>query len=75
MDHIAHLRNKFTGKSINKFEKGYDYIITLIRRGKNLFISILRIEVSLSVKPQVSSPKDALCLIWLKLAQWFWRRK
>ena len=51
MDHIAHLRNKFTGKSINKFEKGYDYIITLIRRGKNPFISILRIEVSLSVKP------------------------
>ena len=20
------------------------------------------------------SPKDALCLVWLKLAQWFWRR-
>ena len=21
------------------------------------------------------SPKDALCQVWLKLAQWFWRRK
>ena len=21
------------------------------------------------------SPKDALCQIWLKLAQWFWRRR
>ena len=36
MGHIAHLRNQF--KSINTFEKRYmmyDYIITLIRRGKN----------------------------------------
>ena len=22
-----------------------------------------------------SSPKDALCQVWLKLAQWFWRRR
>ena len=29
---IAHLRIQF--KSINTFEKSYDYIITLIRRGK-----------------------------------------
>ena len=21
------------------------------------------------------SPKDALCLVWLELAQWFWRRR
>ena len=21
------------------------------------------------------SPKDALCQVWLKLAQWFWRRR
>ena len=26
-------------------------------------------------KLQFSSPKDALCQIWLKLAQWFWRRR
>ena len=33
MGHIAHMRNQF--KSINTFEKSYDYIITLIRRGQN----------------------------------------
>ena len=22
-----------------------------------------------------SPPKDALCQVWLKLAQWFWRRR
>ena len=22
-----------------------------------------------------TSPKDALCQVWLKLAQWFWRRR
>ena len=21
------------------------------------------------------SPKDAMCLVWLKLAKWFWRRR
>ena len=25
-------------------------------------------------KLESSSPKDALCQVWLKLAQWFWRR-
>ena len=35
MDHIALLKNHF--KSINTFEKSYDYIITLIKRGKKLF--------------------------------------
>ena len=25
-------------------------------------------------KLEYPSPKDALCLDWLKLAQWFWRR-
>ena len=26
-------------------------------------------------KLESSSPKDTLCQIWLKLAQWFWRRR
>ena len=26
-------------------------------------------------KLESPSPKDALCQIWLKLAQWFWRRR
>ena len=25
-------------------------------------------------KLESPSPKDALCQVWLKLAQWFWRR-
>ena len=35
----------------------------------------MRIERFLLVKPWVSSPKYALCKVWLKLALWFWRRK
>ena len=26
-------------------------------------------------KHEFSSPQDALCHVWLKLAQWFWRRR
>ena len=26
-------------------------------------------------KLESPSPKDALCQVWLKLAQWFWRRR
>ena len=26
-------------------------------------------------KLESSSPKDTLCQVWLKLAQWFWRRR
>ena len=46
-------------KSINT----YDYVITLIKRRKN------------NINLESPSPKDALCRVWLKLAQWFWRRK
>ena len=34
-------------------------------------ISFLRIEWSLFVTLEFPSPKDALCQVWLKLAQWF----
>ena len=27
------------------------------------------------IKIESPSPKDALCQVWLKLAQWFWRRR
>ena len=26
-------------------------------------------------KPESPSPKDALCQVWLKMSQWFWRRR
>ena len=35
MGHIAHLRNQFKSININ-FEKSYDYILTIMRRGKPL---------------------------------------
>ena len=48
MAHIAHLRNPF--KSINTFEKSYDYIIKLIGRGTKPNISSERIKLSLFVQ-------------------------
>ena len=66
MGHIAHLRNQF--KSLNK----YDFIITLIkRRKKKLYEKLLVLHLQKFESP---SPKDALCQVWLKLAQWFWLR-
>ena len=65
MCHIAHLRQF---KSLNK----YDYIITLIkRRKKKLYGKLLVLHLKKFESP---SPKDALCQVWLKLAQRFWRR-
>ena len=66
MGHIAHLRKQF--KSLNK----YDYIITLIkRRKKTLYEKLLVLHLEKFESP---SPKDALCQVWIKLAQYFWRR-
>ena len=73
IDHIVHLRNQF--KSINTFEKSYDHNLTLIRRGKKIIISFLRIKWSYFVKPWVSSTWDVLRQVWLKLAQRLWRRR
>ena len=67
MGHIAHLRKQF--KSLNK----YDYIITLIQKIKKKLYenwSVLHLN-----KLKSLSPKDALCQVWLKLAQWFWTRR
>ena len=70
MGHIAHLRKQF--KSIST----YDYIITLIKRGKIshnlLFENWMVLHLN---KLESHSPKDALCQVRLKLAQWFWRRR
>ena len=67
--HIAHLRKQF--KSIST----YDYIITLIKRGKIshnlLFENWMVVYLN---KLESCSPKDAMCQVWLKLTQWFWRR-
>ena len=70
MGHIAHLRKQF--KSINT----YDYVIMLIKRRKK---NIKKLHENLLVlhlkKLESPSPKEALCQVQLKLAQWFWRRR
>ena len=70
MGHIAHLRKQF--KSINT----YDYIITLIKKRKKKHYSLYENLLFLHLKKLESpSSKNALCRDWLKLAQWFWRRR
>ena len=44
----------------------------------SLFRNYLPLEKSGALhlnKLESPSPKDALCQVWLKLAQWFWRRR
>ena len=44
----------------------------------SLFPNYLPLEKGGAVhlnKLESHSPKDALCQVWLKLAQWFWRRR
>ena len=54
----------------------YDYIISLIRRRKYPFLCENWMVIVLHLtKLESPSPKDALCQDWLKLAQWFWRRR
>ena len=36
-----------------------------LEKGEDLYLN----------KLESPSPKDALCQVWLKLAQWFWRRR
>ena len=70
MGHIAHLRKQF--KSINT----YDYIITWIkRRKKHPFLPYENLLVLHLNKLEFPLPKDAFCQVWLKLAQWFSRRR
>ena len=66
MGHIAHLRKQFKSKNT------YGYIITLIKRRK-ILIKITWFFIL--NKLESPSPKDALCQVWLILAQWFWRRR
>ena len=44
----------------------------------SLFLNYLPLEKGGALhlnKVEYPSPKDAMCQIWLKLAQWFWRRR
>ena len=66
MGHIV-LRKQF--KSINTD----DYIITGEKNTQYLLFEIWM--VLYLNKLDSPSPKDALCQVWLKLAQWFWKRR
>ena len=68
MGHIVNLRKQFESIQI------YHYIITMINRNKALF-SFGEWKVPYLTKLEYLSPTDALCHIWLTLAQWFWRRR
>ena len=44
----------------------------------SLFRNYLPLEKGMALhlnKLESPSPKDALCKVWLKMAQWFWRRR
>ena len=67
IDHIAHLRN------ISK-QQSYDFTITSIDRSiERERISFLRIVCFLFVITWILFTKNALCQVWLKLAQWLWK--
>jgi hypothetical protein len=53
-----------------KIFKNFQYIFTLLQLsplGEGLSLSFEKKKLN-------SPPKDDLCQVWLKLAQWFWRR-
>ena len=63
MGHIAHLRKQL--KSINTY---YDNIITFIIEKTHYLLNEIFMVLHLN-KIESPSSKDALCQVWLKLAQ------
>ena len=63
MGHIAHLRKQF--KSTNTYNHNVDNYFPLEKGG----------ALHLKKKLESSSPKVALYEVWLKLANWFLRRR
>ena len=57
-------------KKIFKFRQSIFAISYLSPFGKGLALWALHLK-----QLESPSPKDALCKVWLKLAQWFWRRR
>ena len=88
MGHIAHLRKQFI--SINTYDYIWLYH-NIDLENKIHIISFMTIQwfkfsfdqtwISQGCgalhfnKLESPSPKDALCQVWLKLAQWFWKRR
>ena len=72
MGHIAHMRDQYI---LNTFAKSYDHIITLIWRRKKRSSLLWSVNGPYLLNLESLSPKDALCQVWLQLAQWFWRKR
>ena len=69
MRHIAHLKKQF--KPINT----YDFVITFIKkRKKHHYQHFENWTIFHLNKLESPSLRYALCKIWFKLTQWFWRR-
>ena len=68
--HGTHRSPEKTFKSINT----YDYVITLFKTRKNYYQLYENSMVLHLNKLESLSPKYALRQVWLKLAQWSWRR-
>ena len=51
----------------------HDYNHNVDKEGKKDIVSFLKTTCILKVESPF--PKDTFCQVWLKLAQWFWRRK
>ena len=66
MGHIAHLK-----KTISFAHDMHVYNHNVDKEGKKDIVSFLKTIF----KVESPFPKDTLCQVWLKLAQWFLRRR
>ena len=66
MGHIAHLRKQF------KWLWLYHYVD---QEKKNPLSTVWELNGSSFEQTWIPSSKDALCQVWLKLVQWFWKRR
>ena len=47
----------------------------MLMKFRHFYLAILWLSLLHWNKVELHSPKDAICYFWLKLAQWFWRKK
>ena len=71
-------------KSIGYLKVGHKLHLLMKRAWRRRFLKVLNVfnyvpfekGMALHLNKLVSpSPKDALCQVWLKMSQWFWRRR
>ena len=72
--HGQHLSPEKQFQSINIYAKIYDHTIMLIKRKKNYLLFEIELIFLLCKNWSLLHPRK-LCTKYLKLAQWFWRRR